>query len=257
MKGQRIPYSDEELAFIEARQSMPRREIHAAFVTTFARGDVKVDDIKALCTRRGWSTGREPWLPEQDALLRELYPDMSTEDVARRLGRELLATYARAKALGVTKSAAYLASAASGRLQSGAGVGAAHRFAKGHVPANKGLRRPGWTAGRMNETQFTKGHERTGRAVWLWKPIGSERLHCGYRWTKVTDIPGAPWTVNWRATHVLLWEQQHGPVPAGMVLKSLDGESAEQCARELGARAARALAAPQRHLRPRIRRGAR
>lgn len=222
MRGRHIPYSPEELAFIEARRKMTRQAIHAAFVDAFPRTDVKVGDIMALCKRRGWSTDRARWIPEEDALLRALYSDTRTEDVARRLGRELQATYRRAQILGLSKSAAYLASAESGRLRAGAGVGATHRFTKGHTPANKGLRRPGWSAGQMRETQFKKGG-RTGEARRKWKPIGGERIHEGYHWTKVTDIQGAPWTVNWRATHVLRWEAIHGPVPKGMALKSLDG----------------------------------
>jgi hypothetical protein len=58
MKGRRIPYSAAELSFIEWRQAMSRRALHAAFVAEFGRNDVTVDDIKALCTRRGWLTGR-------------------------------------------------------------------------------------------------------------------------------------------------------------------------------------------------------
>lgn len=219
MRGSPIRYSAEELEFIEARKTMTRQAIHAALVATFARTDVKVDDIKALCTRRGWTTGRAAWLPAEDALLRELYPDTPTAEVARRLGRELQATYRRAQLLGLAKGAAFLASPASGRLQAGAGVGARHRFTTGHVPANKGQRRPGWTAGRMAESQFQKGvRSRT------WKPVGSTRIHEGYHWTKVTDHLGAPWTVNWRATHILRWEEAHGPIAKGMALKSLDGD---------------------------------
>lgn len=57
-KGRSIPYSADELAFIEFRQTMSRRALHAAFVQQFDRADVSVDDIKALCTRKGWKTGR-------------------------------------------------------------------------------------------------------------------------------------------------------------------------------------------------------
>lgn len=224
MKGRPIPYSDAELAFIEARAAMPRRQIHAAFVAAFGRGDVRVDDIKALCTRQGWTTGRERWTVEQDALLRELYPDHRTEVVARRVGRELQATYARARALGLAKSPAFLASNDCGRMQRGDGRGAATRFPKGHVPANKGKKRPGWAVGRMAETQFRKGCTRGGAAAKNWKPLGTERMHCGYRYTKVAEVLGAPWHVNWKATHLLRWEQLHGPVPDGMALKSLDGD---------------------------------
>ncbi|MCJ8158821.1 HNH endonuclease [Sphingomonas sp. LaA6.9] len=58
MKGRPIPYSDAELAWIEARHLLPRAELHSTFCTTFGRDDVTVDSIKQLCLRRGWKTGR-------------------------------------------------------------------------------------------------------------------------------------------------------------------------------------------------------
>lgn len=58
MKGRQIRYSDEELSFLEWRQAFGRRELHAAFVTRFSRPEVTLDHIKALCSRRGWLTGR-------------------------------------------------------------------------------------------------------------------------------------------------------------------------------------------------------
>lgn len=58
MKGRQIRYSEEELSFIEWRQAMSRRALHAAFVAEFRRPDVTLDQIKALCSRKGWNTGR-------------------------------------------------------------------------------------------------------------------------------------------------------------------------------------------------------
>lgn len=58
MKGRAIPYSAEELAWIQANKALSRRDLHAAFVARFERADVKLDDIKSLCTRRRWNTGR-------------------------------------------------------------------------------------------------------------------------------------------------------------------------------------------------------
>jgi hypothetical protein len=58
MSGGWIRYSDEELAWIEARAHLPRRVLHAGFHYVFLRDDVTLDHIKALCTRRGWKTGR-------------------------------------------------------------------------------------------------------------------------------------------------------------------------------------------------------
>jgi len=37
---------------------MPRRKLHLAFVKAFGRTDVSLDNLKALCKRKGWMTGR-------------------------------------------------------------------------------------------------------------------------------------------------------------------------------------------------------
>lgn len=156
--------------------------------------------------------GRRRWSREDDRLLRGFYPNTPTAEVARRLNRTVAAIYGRADKLGLNKSAAYLASPAACRLRRGDHVGARYRFQKGHVPANKGLRRPGWGPGRMKETQFKKG-VLNGVAARRFKPIGSTRLVDGYLYRKVAAIPG-PWTRNWKLVHVMLWESLHGRVPA-------------------------------------------
>ena len=58
MKGRAISYSPAELAWLEERKGLPRRLLHAAFVYQFDRFEVTLDQIKALCTRKGWLTGR-------------------------------------------------------------------------------------------------------------------------------------------------------------------------------------------------------
>lgn len=166
---------------------------------------------------------RRRWSAEDDAVLRSLYADTKTERIAQQLGRTLTATYGRAQKLGLEKSEAFLASPAACRLRRGDHVGAAYRYAKGHVPANKGLRRPGFAAGRMKETQFKRG-QRSGQAARHWMPIGAMRLMDGYRYTKVSDVPNVPYTVNWKPTHVLLWESTNGKVPPGHALKFVNGD---------------------------------
>lgn len=59
MKGRWISYSPEELAFIEGRQTMSRRALHADFVRKFGRYDVSLVNLISLCKRRGWLTGRD------------------------------------------------------------------------------------------------------------------------------------------------------------------------------------------------------
>jgi len=136
------------------------------------------------------------------------------------LRRTVCAIDARADKLGLHKSAAYLASPAACRLRRGDHVGAAFRFRPGHVPANKGLRRPGFAPGRMKDTQFKAGHRDPSR----WKPIGSTRLSDGYVFRKIADTPNVPWTRNWTLEHRRIWAEAHGPVPKGFVLVFRNGD---------------------------------
>lgn len=158
-------------------------------------------------------------------MIRRDYPSTATATIARRLKRSICSTYNRAWSLGLHKSVAYLASPEACRLRRGDDIGASHRFPKGHVPANKGLRRTGWAPGRMRETQFKKG-ERQGVAVRLYKPIGTERISKdGYRQRKVND--DLPLQRRWRAVHVILWEATHGPLQPGHAIVFRNGDKAD------------------------------
>jgi hypothetical protein len=163
--------------------------------------------------------GKRLWNPEDDALLVARYPHERSSTIARDLRRSLTAIYGRAEKLGLNKSAAYMASADACRLRRGDDVGAPFRFKKGHVPANKGLRRPGWSPGRMKETQFKKGQK-----GWNWKPVGAHRLVDGYLYTKISDRRRVPWTLNWKPTHILLWEKHRGRIPRGHALTFRNGD---------------------------------
>lgn len=58
MKGRAISYSAEEMAWLEERKDWPRPILHSTFAMLFDRRDVSADNIKSLCNRRGWKTGR-------------------------------------------------------------------------------------------------------------------------------------------------------------------------------------------------------
>lgn len=220
MNGRRIAYTADELLFVQARCELPRAELHRAFVAHFGRRDVQVRHLKALCTRYGWSTNRAPFLPADDAMLRERFVDTATAQLAADMGRSYGSVVGRARLLRLRKSDAFRASRESGRLQPGDRIGAATAYQKGYAPQNKGVKRPkGWAPGRMRETQFG-----VGRPAWNHKPIGSVRLVDGYEFTKVANhTGGVAWTKNWRQTHVINWEALHGPIPAGHCLKCADG----------------------------------
>lgn len=58
MKGKPITYSDDELRWIKRNSDMTRADLHALFCKMFGRTDVSVNNIKALCKRHGWYSGR-------------------------------------------------------------------------------------------------------------------------------------------------------------------------------------------------------
>lgn len=171
-------------------------------------------------------TRRRPWTAADDAALTLRYPQEPTAAIALDLRRSIGAVYQRADILGLSKSAEYLASPAACRLRKCDGRGGPTRFTKGHTPANKGLRRPGWGPGRMKSTQFRKGHGRSGVAVALYKPIGTERVSKdGYRERKVNDA--MPLQSRWRAVHLILWEAANGPVPKGFAVCFQNGDKTD------------------------------
>jgi hypothetical protein len=174
--------------------------------------------VASLCTRRGWTT-RERWSPEEDTLLRELYPDTRTEELSRRMRRSLSSTYQRAYTLGLEKSEAYLASAAACRLRRGDNVGAAFRFKKGHAPANKG--KPAPFHPNSAATRFRKGQTPHNT-----KYAGHERVDAkdGYIYVSVEQRnPHTGFERHYVLKHKWLWEQANGPLPKGMALKCIDG----------------------------------
>jgi hypothetical protein len=166
---------------------------------------------------------RRLWTAKATARLVRDYPNVATWRIARAVKRPLGYVYAKANRLGLKKSPEYLASPDACRLRRGGNVGAAYRFKKGQVPANKGMRRPGWAPGRMKETQFKKG-QRNGQAARHYMPLGAERLVDGYLYVKVAEVQNVPYTVNWKPVNVLNWERANGrPLPDGHVLRFRDG----------------------------------
>lgn len=162
--------------------------------------------------------GRRLWSRKDDKLLRALYPDTPNPAIAARLRRTVEAIYGRAGTLGLYKSEAYLAGPHACRLRRGDHVGAPYRFPKGHVPANKGLRRPGWGPGRMKETQFKKGQPSINTM-----PLWSTRLVDGYVYRKVSEIRHVSWTKNWIPEHYRIWIAANGAIPKGHALRFCNG----------------------------------
>ena len=167
---------------------------------------------------KGILPARQHWTPAELRVLRALYPDLMAETVAKELQRPVHAIYAKANALGLRKSAEFLASDRSRRIQRGHHSPAmvASRFQKGLIPWNKGLK--GICHEGSKATQFKKG-EMSGAAQHNYVPIGTLRLSKdGYLERKVTDDPALVPARRWVAVHRLVWQQEHGPIPTGHIV---------------------------------------
>jgi len=165
---------------------------------------------------RGILGPRVAWTAAQDAVLLARYADTPTAALAATIGCSVGSVYRRAYQLGLAKSAAYFASPAAGRTNGRQGIGT--RFKKGQVPQNKGLRRPGWSMGRMRETQFPKGSLPHNTV-----PVGTETVRRdGYTWVKVR-ADAVPARRGWVSKHQAVYEAAHGPIPEGHIVRFKDG----------------------------------
>lgn len=159
------------------------------------------------------------WREWQLDLVRRYYADVPTQAIAEAIGRSLTTVYQKARKMGLLKSPELVSLMAAFEMQDPNHGGRAHQFQKGIVPANKGLRRPGFAPGRMASTQF-----KAGDRPHTWVPVGSHRVvRAGSRSRefiverKVNDLPG-PYTVRWKPVHAIVWQEAHGPVPDGHVV---------------------------------------
>jgi hypothetical protein len=159
---------------------------------------------------------RKPYTADELRLLRKLFPHVSTFTLAKRLKRSVCSVNGMATKFGLHKSAEYIARLLTAEGQRLRKAGEPHRFPKGHVPANKGLRRPGYSIGRgrMQETQFKEGQRPHD-----WLPIGTVKMNAdGYLRRKIADEPHAgngANSRNWEFVHKRVWEDAHGPIPKG------------------------------------------
>ena len=159
-----------------------------------------------------------PYSAHEEQIMRRHYPHWKAAEVARALGRSERSVHRKASAMGLRKTAAFYASWASGRLVAAQTdprlIG--KRFKPGHATWNKG--RPGTTGLHPNcrPTQF-----KPGQKPHTWVPVGSYRINT-HKSTprlerKTSETPG-PNHLRWEPVARLVWEEQHGPVPAGHIV---------------------------------------
>lgn len=171
-----------------------------------------------MTKRRIHTEPRRYWTKAEDRIVRKHYPHMPTADVVKMLpGRKLCSVYQRAYRFGLEKTAAYLASPAAHRLDGVKGTGS--RFPKGHVPANKGLRRPGWGPGRMKLTQFKNGGRSKRWPIEDYQ-IGALRVNSDGQ----LDIKAREGMRAWDCMARYVWRTERGPIPPAHVIRYRNGD---------------------------------
>lgn len=156
-------------------------------------------------------SGRE-WTDEEVAFLIECYPDVPMADLMEGLGRSAAQVWRKANLLGLRRDPEFLRQ--SGQFKKGQRSSPGTEFKKGQASWNKG------TNGvmRANRTSFKPGnlpHNTLSEdGAVTWRP--SAKLQ-GYYIRLSLGV--------WKPLHRHLWEQAHGPLPPGAVLRYRDGNN--------------------------------
>lgn len=221
MRRGRIPYSEAEMDWLAANHAMVLGDYHRGFCAQFGRDDVRIEHLNALRKRNGWKVGRDgrryrgrhrrfdaaeiAWLSENRTLPIGAYHAA----FQAAFGREDV-TPQNLHAL---------------RKRQGWHTGRTGHFEKGQVSHNKGKRCAPGTGGRhpnAARTQF-----KAGQVPHTYRGPGHERIDSKDGYIVIIVAAPNPWTgAATRPVHKhrWLWEQKHGPLPKGHVLKCLDGD---------------------------------
>lgn len=149
------------------------------------------------------------WTDEQIELLVKHYPAMPMPELKVLLNASEHRIYNKAFSLKLKRSDEFMESNHACRLRRGDNVGAEHRFKKGLIPWNKGLK--GINLGGK-ETQFKKGGMPKNTL-----PIGSLRItREGILERKISNESGSS-NKRWRSVHELVWTEINGEIPKGHI----------------------------------------
>lgn len=138
--------------------------------------------------------------------------------------RELVKTHTIREATGILEErfSLGLGPAALKGLMTRLGIstGRTGRYTAGHVPANKGREMSAEVREKICGTWFRKGIKSMNSL-----PVGTEVFRDGYVLLKLRDGAELKQWDRWVLKHRYVWEQAHGPIPEGMMVIFLDGNT--------------------------------
>jgi len=169
---------------------------------------------------------RKFWTLEEKELLKIHYPDNRTEDILHLfLDRSLNSVISYANLIGLKKSEAFFKSPQSGRISRENDIGVKTRYLKNCPGWNKGKKQSDYMSPEMIErtakTRFKKGQDPHNTV-----DIGFERLSKdGYIEVKVRHLKGnGSNNLNFEFKHRIVYEENFGAIPKGMIVEFLDGD---------------------------------
>lgn len=208
----------EQLEFLRiAYQYLTIHSLTTAFNAVFAMDKTEVQ-IRETLKNHGIKSGHVPKFFADCRLLRIYTPEQAQflrDNYAGRSVAELTAIFNDNFRADMTEK--QIKSFVHNR---GITCGRSGRFKKGQQPWNAGTKGQGLTG--ANPGSFKKGSVPPNR-----KPLGSERIDSkdGYIYIKVAEPdPYTGFSSRYMQKHVHVWEQDHGPVPDGMVVVFRDGD---------------------------------
>lgn len=217
MRRARIKYSQDELDWIQSNAHRSRREIAGLFSKKFDRSDVTEDHIKALCSRNGWSAGKEGkrrnagksivFNPEQVQWLKD-HAELSRRDTHDQFVKAFPgAGISLDQIIGFKK-------------RHGIKTGRSGRFEKGQQSWNKGQKmpfNPNSAATQFKAGQLPHNHKGVGHEMicpkdgYVYMIVEEKNPHTGADTRRVLK-------------HRWFWEKENGPLADGHCLKCIDSD---------------------------------
>jgi hypothetical protein len=198
------------MQWLQSNRMMVIGDYHRAFCAAFYRIDVTSAHLHGLRKRKGWLVGRAPGrFAGRHRLFSGAEIEWLQNNCTKALGdfhRDFCAKFSRKDV-----SAAQIRSL---HKNEGWKTGRTGRFETGSVPANKG--KPAPYHPNSARTRFKKGQLPHNT-----KYAGHERVAThGYIEISVDETnPNTGFERRYVLKHRWLFEQKHGPIPEGMVLK--------------------------------------
>lgn len=169
---------------------------------------------------------RHEWTEEEEQIVRDYYEDTPNDEIVEMLPRHgLHSLYRKAHALGLNKSDEFMEKQLKEKAHQLQITGKAHRFSKGHEPANKGLKQEEYMSEeaieRTKKTRFKKGHKphnsKFDGAISI-RYDHKDRGGAPYMWIRISEG-------EWEQYSRYQYKKHIGPIPEGHLVTFKDGDT--------------------------------